>query len=284
MLNPFRPEPAVIKEIKKETHDTTTYTLTFKDANIQADYFFQPGQFNMITIFGIGEAPISISSDPDNRSSFQHTVRHVGNVTNKLATLQEGAIVGVRGPYGTGWPIDLMQGKNVLIVAGGIGLAPLRPVILHLIKHRAEFGKVEILYGARTPNDMLYTDQYADWSRQDRFRVLFTVDRITGDRQWPHRVGVVTTLFQEMESTPENTLVLTCGPEIMMQFVVKNLLQRGFNQQQIYVSLERRMNCGVRKCGKCQIGPKFVCRDGPVFALAELAALPEETLGGVAIE
>lgn len=280
MINPFKPERALIRGVQKETYDTTTYTLSFEDARVREEFAFQPGQFNMITLFGIGEAPVSISSDPDEGPTFQHTVRHVGNVTNALARLKVGDAVGVRGAYGTGWPMELLRGRNVLIVAGGIGLAPLRPVITQILRQRRDFGRVELLYGARTPADILYTPQFPRW--QEEIKLYQTVDVVPDGYSWEQRVGVVTTLFGEMESQPADTVVLTCGPEIMMKFVVKGLLTRGFLSDQIYVSLERRMSCGVKKCGKCQIGPKFVCRDGPVFAYAELMGLSEGVLGGVA--
>ncbi|SMB98875.1 NAD(P)H-flavin reductase [Thermanaeromonas toyohensis ToBE] len=281
MFNPFKPERAVIKEIIRETHDTTTYTFSFIDEEVRRDFRFRPGQFNMLTIFGIGEAPISISSSPVQTETFQHTIRHVGNVTNALARMKPGDVVGIRGPYGTGWPLDVLPIKNLLIVAGGIGLAPLRPVIREVVHRRKEFGQVEILYGARTPADLLYTPEYQLW-RQSDIILRLTVDMVPPGTEWKDEVGVVTKLFDKMSSRPEETTVFTCGPEIMMAFVVKGLLARGFRPEQIYVSLERRMNCGVKKCGKCQIGPKFVCRDGPVFAYAELLSLPEEVLGGAA--
>jgi len=276
--NPYIPFPAVIKRIKSETHDTKTFTLSFMDETLRHNYSFAPGQFNMVSLFGIGEAPISISSDPSDSSTFQHTVRSVGNVTDALAKKKEGDIVWVRGPYGNGWPVDLLKGKNVLVVSGGIGLAPLRPVITAIVKNRHLYGDVEVLYGARNPDERLFTDEFSDWAKKIQFRQ--TVDSAKG-YEWPHTVGVVTVLFDIMTSKPDNAIVLTCGPEIMMKFVVKGLIARGFSPEQIYVSLERRMNCGVGKCGNCQIGSKFVCKDGPVFAYAELQTLVENVLGGV---
>lgn len=277
MANIYQPAPAKILAIKQETYDTTTYTLAFSEPEKQASYWFVPGQFNMLTIFGLGEAPISISSDAEHKASFAHTVRHVGRVTGAMQKLTVGDTVWVRGPYGNGWPMSQMIGKNVLIVAGGIGLAPLRPVIYYLLKHPEEFGQVEILYGARTPQDLLFADQLAGW-QTDKVKVRLTVDQAPAGDGWAHRTGVVTTLFEDIEVPPANTIALTCGPEVMMRFVVAGLIERGYDPSQIYVSLERRMSCGISKCGKCQIGSKFVCRDGPVFAYAELALLPERVL------
>ncbi|MDN5292727.1 MAG: hypothetical protein PWQ31_32 [Eubacteriales bacterium] len=274
--SPWEPQKAVIKAIKPQTKDTTTYTFSFVDPKVQEAYTFEPGVFNMISIFGIGEAPISISSSPDVKDSFDHTIRAVGNVTNALAKLKVGDIVGIRGPFGTGWPVEEMKGKNVLLVAGGIGLAPLRPVIKWIQARRDQYGFFEILYGARTPNDMLFTDEFEEWRKIPNTRLLLTVDMVPPGVEWSHNIGVVTTLFDKMHSRPENTIMITCGPEIMMKFVVRDLLARGFAPEQIFVSLERRMSCGIKKCGNCQIGPVFVCQDGPVFRYADLMNLPEE--------
>jgi len=272
----YQPVEAVIADIIPETRDTTTYHFVFRDSQGE-EFVFEPGQFNMLTVFGIGEAAISISSDPYRGDGFTHTIRHVGSVTKAVTRLEKGSVVGIRGPYGTGWPVDLLQGCNILVVAGGIGLAPLRPVLYLLGRERKAVGRVELLYGARTPRDLLFAAEYDHW-RDKGIKVLLTVDEVPEGTIWEHSQGVVTGLFDRMKSTPENTIVLTCGPEIMMKFVAQGLAERGFSPEQIYVSLERRMECGVGKCGRCQIGPKFVCKDGPVFAYAELLSLPEEVL------
>lgn len=271
MENPLLPQPAHIKEIKQQTYDTTTYTLELMDG--AGPLSFQPGQFNMITLFGIGEAPISLSSQPSRQESFDHTIRAVGNVTNAMTRLQPGASIGVRGPYGQGWPMDLAKEKDLLIVSGGIGLAPLRPVITEVFHQRKDFGNVEICYGARTPDDLLFTDEFDDWAAQDGTHFLLSADKVPEGASWDHNVGVVTTLFGQLQTKPEGSLVMTCGPEIMMKFVIIDLLTRGFQSEQIYVSLERRMNCGVGLCGHCQIGPKYVCRDGPVFPYSEISKI-----------
>ncbi len=279
LINPYKPEPAVIQAIRSETPDTTTYTMKFRDLQ---EFSFEPGQFNMITLFGYGEAPISISSAPSEDGTFEHTVRHVGNVTNAMAGLREGDTLGVRGAYGTGWPMSQLEGQDVLIIAGGIGLAPLRPVIQAVIgdrrKGNGRYGSMEILYGARTPADCLFKDDYEEWRSAEGVNLLLTVDAVPQGMDWEHNVGVVTALFDQMKSRPADTIVLTCGPEVMMKFVVRGLLERGFSPDRLYLSLERRMSCGVKKCGNCQIGSKFVCKDGPVFAYAELMTLSEEVL------
>ncbi|MDH7497259.1 MAG: 4Fe-4S dicluster domain-containing protein [Syntrophomonadaceae bacterium] len=276
--SPWKPLPAVIKGIKKQTADTTTYTLAFQDPKVQEAYTYQPGVFNMVSLFGLGEAPISISSSADTRGSFDHTIRAVGNVTNALEKCQVGDVIGIRGPYGRGWPVEEMEGKNVLLIAGGIGLAPLRPVIKHIQARRDRYGSLEILYGARTPADMLFTDEFDEWRAIPDTKLYLTVDRADPADCWQFNVGVVTTLCDLMAAVPENTVVVTCGPDIMMKFVVKTLLGRGFSPEQIFVSLERRMSCGIKKCGNCQIGPVFVCQDGPVFRYSDVQDLPEEIL------
>jgi NAD(P)H-flavin reductase len=274
MRKAFTPVPARIQKITRQTYDTLTYTLAFEDAGLREDYRFQPGQFNMLSLLGIGEAPISISSWHGNTATIEHTIRAVGTVTKAMEGLKEGDRIWLRGPYGHGWPVDQLQGKNILLVAGGIGLAPLRPLVQEVILKPNSYGHLEILYGARTPNDELFTDEFMDWERYPNLTL-----RLAADRPAPGflgRTGPVTVLFDEMTSKPQNTVVVTCGPEIMMKYVVKGLLARGFNPNQILVSLERRMECGFGKCGHCQIGPLYVCKDGPVFKYTDIKNLPEE--------
>jgi NAD(P)H-flavin reductase len=177
-----------------------------------------------------------------------------------------------------GWPVEEMKGKNVLVVVGGVGLAPLMGTIKHIANHRDQYGKLEILYGARTPGDMLFTDEFDFLRKIPDTKLLLCVDTCPLGMDWDHDIGVVTTLFEKMSSKPDNTIMITCGPDIMMRFVVKNLLGLGWSSEQMYVSLERRMSCGIKKCGNCQIGPLFVCQDGPVFKLADIQGLPEEAL------
>jgi NAD(P)H-flavin reductase len=276
-LNPWEPQKAVIKSIKEQTPDVRTYTISFVDPEVQEAYTYDPGVFNLISVFGIGESAISISSCADLKGVFQHTIRAVGNVTNALAELKEGDIIGIRGPFGFGWPVEEMKGKDVLLVAGGIGLAPLRPVIKYIQARRDQYGKFEILYGCRTPEGMLFTDEYDEWRKIPDTRLHLTVDMVPPGIEWSHNIGVVTTLFNKISVDKANTIVVTCGPDIMMKFVVLDLLKRGWSPEQIYVSLERRMSCGIKKCGNCQMGPVFVCQDGPVFRYADIMDLP----GGV---
>jgi NAD(P)H-flavin reductase len=271
--NPLLPESAVVLETKQQTYDTITLTMAFV-GDRQTAYRFQPGQFNMVSLFGIGEAPISISSEPQRQESFDHTVRIVGNLTGALRRLEPGNLVGIRGPYGSGWPVEEAAGKNVLLVAGGIGLAPLRPVITHILSNRQRYGRLEILYGARTPKDLLYTDEYEAWRSAPDCTLSVTVDTVPDEEEWDGHVGVVTTLYKGMKTGPKDSVVMMCGPQIMMKFGIIGLEKEGFSPDDLYVSLERRMKCGVGMCGHCQTGPVHVCKDGPVFRYSRLKQSP----------
>ena len=272
MSNPLIPMEAVILEARPETYDTTTYTLAFKDRERRTNFRFRPGQFNMLSVMGIGEAPISFSSPPRPDGTFQHTIRAVGNVTQAVARLGAGGVVGLRGPFGRGWPMEEIFGNHVLVIAGGIGLAPLRPVIEHIIANAHDYRSLTILYGARTPRDLVFTADYPRWGAAPGVRLLLTVDRTDG-QPWPHRTGVVPVLLEEVDLPTASTVALVCGPEVMMQFVLIDLLKRGYVPPRIYISVERRMECGIAQCGHCFFGPKFVCKDGPVFRYSEIQGL-----------
>ncbi len=257
------PETAVITRIQYEAPDIATYTLSFTDDHIREQYQFLPGQFNMLYLPGIGEVAISISSDPGQPGTLLHTIREAGNVTGALAKLKKGATIGVRGPYGSAWPVESAEGKDLIIVGGGIGLAPLRPAIYHVIRHREKYGKVTILSGAREPGDLLYPDEYDAW-REHGIEVIVTVDR--ADKNWRGNVGVVPMMFYKMRPDGRKTVIFTCGPEIMMRFVVYEALARRIPKERIFVSLERNMKCAVGFCGHCQYGPFFLCKEGPVLS------------------
>jgi len=278
MMNPYRPESAIIRNIKRQTYNIKTYTLSFENQQKRREFSFKPGQFIMVSLLGIGEAAFSPCSDPAERENLEITVRAVGNVTKTLDRLKVGDVVGVRGPYGTCWPLEEAKNKNILIMAGGLGINPIRPVITYVAANRDDYGDVEILYGAKTPNDLPFTYEFDDWRGMRNTRLLLTVDVVPKESIWEHNVGVVTTLFEKMHASPDNTVALTCGPEIMMRFVVKGLKYRGFTSGQIFVSLERRMKCGIGICGHCQLGTKFVCKEGPVFRYADVEGLPDSIL------
>lgn len=258
----LEPHWAEITAITPEAEGIATYWLKFRDPELQAAYRFLPGQFNMVYVPGFGEAAISISSDSEDHVTIGHTIRFVGNVTRAVSRLRVGDLLGLRGPFGTPWPMKELEGRDVIISGGGIGLAPLRPPIYYIMKHRERFGKVYLLYGARTPGDLLYPHEYENW-RAAGIQTQVTVDR--ADENWQGQVGVVPMLFYRFRLDAPNSVVLTCGPEIMIRFVVFEGLARRVPAEQIYVSLERNMKCGQGSCGHCQLGPYFICKDGPVF-------------------
>lgn len=260
---PLHPYWAEIVRITPEAEGIATYWLHFTDPKVQTRYHFSPGQFNMVYLPGYGEAAISMSSDPDaDDSLIGHTIRFVGNVTQNIRRLKVGDQVGLRGPFGSAWPMRELEGQDIIIACGGIGLPPLRPALYYIIRNREKYGKVILLYGARTPKDLMYPGEYESWQKAD-IDVQVTVDR--GDENWQGQVGVVPMLFYRFRLDPRQSSVLTCGPEIMIRFVIFEALARRIPSQRIYVSLERNMKCGQGSCGHCQLGPYFVCKDGPVF-------------------
>ncbi len=258
--------PARVASIDKETHDTFTLALEpFEGEELKP---FAPGQFSMLYVFGVGELPISISGDPERPGRLVYTVRSVGQATYALVTRRAGDAVGVRGPFGTQWPMAAARGKDVLIIGGGIGLAPLRPAIYHILRHRGDYGRLIVLYGARSPRDLLYRKELAAWSYLPDTQVLTTVDY--GGVTWRGYVGVVTTLFRYVRLQPASTVALMCGPEIMMRYVIRELESRGVPPGNVHISMERNMKCAVGFCGHCQLGPYFICKDGPIFTPGEM--------------
>lgn len=267
MVGAMMPHPARVVSIKDEAYAIATYNLEFEEPQLRKDFTFLPGQFNMLYLPGIGEVPISISSDPATPQTLGHTIRYAGNVTRAISRLKVGDVIGLRGPFGSSWPAQRLKEHDVCIVTGGIGLAPLRPIIYSIIRQRADYGRVFLLYGARTPADMLYTDEFEDWQAHN-IQVRSTVDR--ADEAWRGQVGVVPMLFYHLRLDAKMTTVLTCGPEIMIRFVIYEALARRIPKERIYVSLERNMKCAVGYCGHCQFGPTFVCKDGPVLSFAQV--------------
>lgn len=267
MKNPYIPTKAIITHIRNETPDTKTFRIRILDQN---EFSFTPGQFIQLSVFGFGEAPFSIAGST-NEKELEITVRRIGTVTGALFRKNVGDIVGVRGPFGKGWPIGLMLRRNILIIAGGLGLAPLRSLVHYIILNREEFGKVYLLYGARTPADLLYKDEFNTWSRY--IDLHLTVDK--GDNYWKGRVGLVTILLDDVSVDTEDTIALQCGPPIMMHFVSKKLKSLGFPDENIYLSLERLMKCGMGFCGRCTVSGRYVCIEGPVFCYADIKSFIE---------
>jgi NAD(P)H-flavin reductase len=269
VVNPMVPEVFRVEKYRKETHDT--FTLELKPASGTGEHRFGAGQFNMLYRFGVGEAAISISGNPTSPNPLIHTIRAVGTATKAMAKLKVGDTIGVRGPFGSCWPVEAAKGNDVLIIAGGIGLAPLRPVIYQVLTERRKYGKVFLLYGTRTPEDMLYRAELEKWRARFDMEVHVTVDRASSE--WHGNVGVVTTLLKKLVLDPDNTVAMVCGPEIMMRFVAMDLIKREMTLDRIYVSMERNMKCGIGLCGHCQYGPTFICKDGPVYAYDQVIEL-----------
>jgi len=266
---PMIPQPFVVRRIRRETQDT--FTLELESQTKESAFHFAPGQFNMVYVYGVGEVPISICGDPADASALLHTTRAVGTVTMAMKKLRPGDVVGIRGPFGTSWPLEAAKGKDLIIVAGGIGLPPLRPAIYSALRNRESYNKVHLLFGARTPKDILFPKQLETWRTGNAVQVHVTVDRSMAG--WKGNVGVVTTLIPKIGFDPQNSVAMIVGPEVMMRFTALELLKRGISPDNIYVSMERNMKCGVGLCGHCQYGPHFICKDGPVFPYSRIKEL-----------
>ncbi|MCB9678943.1 MAG: FAD/NAD(P)-binding protein [Alphaproteobacteria bacterium] len=258
-LDLWRPVPMPVVSKVQETADTVTIELDARDSPVR----FAPGQFTMLYAFGHGEVPISISGDPAHPERLVHTIRAVGRVTNPLVAVEPGQVLGVRGPFGTGWPVHDAEDGEVVVVAGGIGLAPVRPVFHALAAHRERYERVWVLVGARTPADLLYREELERFAGAHGFDLRLTVDH--ADDTWDGPVGVVTRLLEAADFDPSRATLMTCGPEIMMRFVVREALRQGVPAEKIWLSMERNMKCAIGLCGHCQWGADFLCRTGPVM-------------------
>ena len=270
--DPFVPQLYRVGRVRRELADTTTLELAPLDGSRPA---FEPGQFNMLYVFGVGEVAISISGAA-NAASFVHTVRDVGAVSAAIAKLKTGATIGLRGPFGTSWPVNTAEGADVVFVAGGLGLAPLRPAIYHVLANRARYGRVVILVGSRNPKDLLYRRELQQWRQRLDVDIEVTVDH--ADADWYGNVGVVPALIRRAAFDRHDAVALVCGPEVMMRFTVNALQEADVAPDRIYLSMERNMKCAIGLCGHCQFGPVFVCKDGPVMRfdrIAEIFAMRE---------
>jgi sulfhydrogenase subunit gamma (sulfur reductase) len=273
--NIYKPAMAVIDEIRDEIKDVKTFFYHFEDPAEDKQFrSFMPGQFAMVSLFGAGEIAISLPPSPTEKELF-FTTRKVGSATTAMHDLKKGDRFAVRGPYGNGFPMKQYEGRNLIIVAGGIGLIPLRSVIIYALHNREKFGKIQVFYGSRTPNDLMYTKNLQEWQAAKGFECYLTVDKAEGD--WKGNVGVVGSLFKKpgVEMPVNNTTVFVCGPPIMFRFVLADLQKMGFKDENMVSTLERYMKCGVGKCGHCCIGVAYVCTDGPVFTLEQIRKLGE---------
>ena len=266
-----QPHEAEIVERIEETPTIFTLRLRFTDPVVHAAFSFTPGQFNMLYLYGVGEVPISIVSDPQDEHMYDHTIRAVGRVTNALADLRVGDRVGVRGPFGRGWPMVQAEGRDVLIATGGLGCAPVVSVINYVLRRRERYGRLTIMQGVKHADDLIWRSKYEEWSRLPNTQVLLAASQ--GGAAWPWHVGHLPVLFDKADIKDHYCTAMMCGPEGMMIAVTKALQERGFPEEHIWLSMERNMQCGDGKCGHCQHGGKFVCKDGPVFAYSEVKSL-----------
>lgn len=269
--NPYLPQPARILERRREAETIFTLRLRFENPDLRDRYRFAPGQFNMVYLHGVGEVPISIVSDPELEGVFDHTIRRVGRVTEGLAALGPGEVVGIRGPYGRGWPLAQAEGRDVLVITGGLGCAPVVSVIHYVLRRRRRFGKLTIIQGVKHSEDLIYREHYAAWAEAPNTEVHVAAGEVRGP--WPWHVGPVTELIERASPDPARTVAMMCGPEGMMLAAVRILREKGLADESLFLSMERNMQCGIGHCGHCQIGGKFVCRDGPVMSYAELRSL-----------
>lgn len=274
-MNPYLPKEAVIVERIQESATIFTLRLEFTDPQVNAQYRFQPGQFNMVYLYGVGEVPISIVSDPESEQRYDHTIRVVGRVTRGLAQLQQGERVGIRGPFGRGWPLREAEGRDIMIVTGGLGCAPVVAVIGYVLRRRERYGRLTIMQGVKHADDLLWRQRYEQWAKMPNTQVIVAADQV--GKSWPWAIGRVTDLFDQVHIEAQRTVAMMCGPEGMMAAAVKELTRRGLGEDTIYLSMERNMQCAVGHCGHCQYGGQFICKDGPVFAFSEIKHLFGQT-------
>lgn len=278
MLNPYLPRIAVIRKIisENEAKDIKTFEVVFEDEEVAESFDYKPGQFAELSYFGVGECPIGIASSPLDRGFLQFTIKKIGVVTTALHNCIEGERIGIRGPYGNGWPVEAMEGRNVVIIGGGFAFTTLRSLTKYILheRNRERFKELTVVYGARNPGELIYKYDLEEWGRRDDIHLVLTVDR--GDSRWKGRVGYVPAIVKEVSPSSKNAITAVCGPPIMIRFTIPVLKELGFSPDRILLSLEMRMKCGIGKCGRCNVGSKFVCKDGPVFSLKELQEMPKE--------
>jgi NAD(P)H-flavin reductase len=272
--NPYLPEIATVMETFPETPAIKTFRVKLNNPERMKAFSFQPGQVGQLSIFGVGEATFVINSPPTRMDYLQFTVMMAVEVTSRLHSLSAGDQIGVRAPLGNWFPHESMKGKDIVFVGGGIGMAPLRTLLLYMLDNRGDYGKISLLYGARSPDDMAFKYDLPDWTGREDMHTVLTIDREAPG--WEHKVGLIPNVLLEMNPSAENAVAVTCGPPIMIKFTLQALEKLGFKPGQIVTTLEKRMKCGVGICGRCNIGTKYVCVDGPVFTYAQLKELPGE--------
>jgi NAD(P)H-flavin reductase len=276
--NPYKPNIAALRKITTENNanDIKTFEVVFEDPDLAGSFRYTPGQFGMISYFGAGECPIGIASSPTDEGFLEFTIKKVGTVTTALHNCSEGDRIGIRGPYGNGWPIEAMEGRNVVLVGGGFAFTTLRSLAKYILHddNRGRFGDLTVIYGARNPGELIYKYDLEDWEKRDDINLIVTVDK--GNSGWTGKEGYVPTILKEAAPSSKDAIAAICGPPIMIRFSIPVMTELGFSPSDILLSLEMRMKCGIGKCGRCNVGSKFVCLDGPVFTHEELQGLPKE--------
>lgn len=274
IVNPYLPELVTVRKVIEETPNIKSFQVVFNDPERMKSFAFEPGQVGQLSVFGVGESTFVINSPPTRKEYLQFSVMKAGEVTAAIHDLHEDDQIGLRAPLGNYFPYQDMKGKKILFIGGGIGLAPLRTLILFMLDNRADYKDITIIYGARTPPDLCYKQDLKEWEASDDVDLILTVD--APFEGWEKRTGFVPTVLNEVAPSPENTVAITCGPPIMIKFVLQNLAKLGFQDENIITTLEKRMKCGIGLCGRCNIGAMYVCKDGPVFSLAQLKDFPDE--------
>lgn len=272
--NYYLPELATVTRIIEETPNIKSFQVVLNDPEKMKNFTFQPGQVGQLSVFGVGESTFVINSPPTRMEYLQFSVMKAGETTSALHELAEGDQIGVRAPLGKGFPYEEMKRKKILFIGGGIGLAPLRTLILFMLDNRADYDDITIIYGARTPLDLCYKNELKEWEERSDVNLILTVDAEYPG--WDKRIGLIPNVLKEVAPAPENTVAITCGPPIMIRFTLQALSQLNFKDEQIFTTLEKRMKCGIGICGRCNIGTKYVCKDGPVFSMSQLKDLPSE--------
>lgn len=270
MNNIYLPNLVTIEDIYEEAPDVRSFRLVFKDQKLRDSFEFKAGQFGLYSAFGLGESTFCIASSPTRKGYIQCTFRKTGRVTGGLANLSIGDTMGVRGPYGNSFPVEEWKGKDIVFIAGGIGLPPVRSVIWNVLDRREDFGKVTIVYGAKTVADLVYKNELQHWDERNDVTLVQTVDPGGETPDWKGKIGFVPTVLEEAAPSANNAVAVTCGPPIMIKFVLNTLLKLGFNENSVYTTLENKMKCGVGKCGRCNVGDIYVCKEGPVYTAAEI--------------
>lgn len=273
-VNPYLPEVATIKEVIQETPNIKSFRVVLNDKEKMKTLSFEPGQVGQLSVFGVGESTFVINSPPTRMEYLQFSVMEVGEVTTRLHQLKAGDQIGVRAPLGNWFPYEEMGRRDILLIGGGIGMAPLRTLLLFMLDNRKDYGDIFVIYGARSPQDLCYKEELPEWKQREDLDLILTVDTEFPD--WDKRVGFVPTVLNEEAPSPDNKVAITCGPPIMIKFVLEGLIKLGFKDEQIITTLEKRMKCGIGLCGRCNIGTQYVCADGPVFSMAQLKELPSE--------